>query len=81
MNFSDIIAGIEQALPILAGLSGHPELGVSGQRLISIAEAEIARRQSATGKTRAEILAEAAATFAEARKANEELRNLGHKQV
>jgi len=78
MNFSDIIAAIEQALPILAGISGHPELGVLGQRLIDIAESEIARRQSQSGKTRAEVLADAAATYAQFKTENEALKKLGH---
>lgn len=78
MNFTDIIAALEEALPILAGLSGHPELGALGQRLIDMAEAEIARRQQSTGQTRAEILADAAATFAKAREENEKLKALGH---
>jgi hypothetical protein len=78
MNFSDIIAGLQQALPILAGLSGHPELGVLGQKLITIAEAEITRRQQATGKTRAEVLADAAATYAQFRAENDALKRAGH---
>lgn len=78
MNFDDIIKGIEEALPVLAGLEGHPELGVLGQRLIAIADQEIARRQNATGQTRTEVLADAAATFATARQANADLKALGH---
>lgn len=78
MNFADIIAALEQALPILAGISGHPELGVLGQKLIDMAEAEIARRQQSTGQTRAEILADAATTYAKARAENEKLKALGH---
>jgi hypothetical protein len=78
MNFADIIAALEQALPILAGLGGHPELGILGQKLIDIAEAEIKRRQQQSGMTRAEILADAAATFQKAREENERLKKLGH---
>ena len=78
MNFSDIIKGIEEALPILAGLGGHPELGVLGQKLIDIAETEISRRQQARGQTRAEVLADAAATYAQFKKENEDLKKLGH---
>lgn len=78
MSFANIIAALEEALPILAGLSGHPELGVLGQRLIDMAEAEIARRQQTTGKSRAEVLADAAATYAQFRTENDALRHLGH---
>lgn len=78
MNFADIIAALEQVLPILAGLSGHPELGILGQKLIDLAEAEIRRRQQSTGQTRAEILADAAATYQKAREENEKLKKLGH---
>lgn len=78
MNFADIIAALEQALPILAGISGHPELGILGQKLIDIAEAEISRRQQQSGMTREQILADAAATYQRAREENEKLKNLGH---
>ncbi len=77
-DLADIFGTIEELLPILATTTGHPELGLLAQKLIQIGEAELARRQGEQSRTRAEILADAEATFAEAKAANEELKNLGH---
>jgi hypothetical protein len=78
VNLHDILGDLETALPILTTLVGHPEIGVLAQRLIAMSETEIARRQSETGKTRSEILAEAAATWDAAKVANDELKQAGH---
>lgn len=78
LNLADILNGLEKALPILGGLTGHPEIGTLAARLLDIAETEIERRQASSGRTRSEILADAKATFEEARTANEELKKLGH---
>ena len=78
LNLTDIFGTIEELLPILATTVGHPELGLLAQKLIAIGEAEIERRQSEQTRTRAEVLADADATYAEAIVANQELKNLGH---
>ena len=78
LNLTDIFGTIEELLPILATTTGHPELGLLAQKLIAIGEDEIARRRSEQNRTRAEVLADADATFAEARVANQELKDLGH---
>ena len=78
MDLTKILGGIETVLPILAGLTGHPEVGILGQRLMTLAEEEIARRQGESGKSRSEVLAEAAATWEAAKAANDELKAAGH---
>jgi hypothetical protein len=78
INLFDILDGLERALPILGGLTGHPEIGTLAGRLLDIAESEIERRRAATGRTRSEVLADAKAAYAEAKTANEDLKKLGH---
>lgn len=78
MNFDDIISGLEEGLPILATLAGHPEVGVLGTKLIDIINSEVSRRTNKTGQTRTEVLADAAATFAQFKQENAELKKLGH---
>lgn len=79
VKLSTIISGLEEALPILSTLTGHPEIGVLATSLIDKAEAEIARRQAAGGGvTRSDVLADAAATFTAAKQANADLKALGH---
>lgn len=80
MSLFDILDKLEAVLPILGGLVGHPELGVLANRLINLAEEEIARRQAQSGKTRSEVLADAAETYAQAKAANNKLKALGHEQ-
>lgn len=78
MNFTDILGSLEELLPVLATMTGHPEIGTLAAALIDKAEAEVARRQAHSGKTRSEELVDAAATFAQAKAANDELKMLGH---
>lgn len=78
MNILEILNGLERALPILGTIVGHPELGVLAQRLLDIAEGEITRRSQLTGRTRSEVLADAAIAYQEAREANDILSTLGH---
>lgn len=78
MSLFDILNKLEEALPILGGLVGHPELGTLANRLINIAEEEIARRQAQSGMTRPQILEDAAQTFAQAKAENDKLKALGH---
>lgn len=80
MSLFDILARLEEVLPILGGLVGHPELGTLAGRLINLAEEEITRRQAQSGMTRAEVLADAAQTYAKARVENEKLKKLGHEE-
>ena len=77
-DINEIISGIEEGLPILATLAGHPEVGILGTKLIDIINGEVTRRMEKTGKSRSEVLADAAATFAAARQANTDLKALGH---
>lgn len=78
MKFSDLFSTVEQFIPLFAGLTGHPELGMLAQKLISIGESEVQRRMAATGKTRAEVLADASATWQQLKIENDELKKLGH---
>lgn len=74
MGIKNIIDGLLPLLPEFEALVGHSELAP----LTKLLQDEVKRRMIATGWTRAEVLADAAATFAEARKANEDLKKLGH---
>lgn len=78
MSLFDILNKLEEALPILGGLVGHPELGTLANRLINLAEEEIARRQAQSGMTRTQILEDAAQTFDRAKAENDKLKALGH---
>lgn len=74
MGIKNIIDGLLPLLPEFEALIGHPELAP----LTKLLQDEVERRMTATGGTRAEVLADAAATFAEAHKENEDLKKLGH---
>lgn len=78
MNLFDILDGLEKMLPILSGITGHPELGILAGKLLQMAEDEITRRQAQSGMTRAQILEDAANTFALAKAENDKLKRLGH---
>ena len=78
MKWSDLFSTIEEFLPLFAGLTGHPELGELARRLIGIGEAELQRRMGETGKSRAEILADAKATYEQLKIENEALKKMGH---
>lgn len=78
MNIFDILDGLEKALPILGGITGNPALGTLAAQLLNMAEEEIQRRMNASGKTRAEVLAEAAVTYQQFKTENAALKNLGH---
>lgn len=80
MGLFDILQRLEEALPILGGLTGHPELAALANGLINLAEAEIAKRMADTGQTRAEVLAGAAKDYATARDVNQKLKNMGHEE-
>lgn len=78
MNWADLFNTIEQFIPLFAGLTGHPELGKLAQGLINIGEDEIQRRMNQSGMTRAQVLADAAATYETLKTENEALKKMGH---
>jgi hypothetical protein len=78
LHLADIFDGLEEVLPILGTMSGHPEIAQLAARLLDMGQDELKRRRSVTGRTRAEILADAKATFAQFKKENDELKQLGH---
>jgi hypothetical protein len=78
MNWNSLFDTLQEFIPLFAGLTGHPELGALAQRLIHIGENELQRRMQQTGKTRTEILQEAAAAYVQLRTENEALKRMGH---
>lgn len=78
MNFADILDRLEELLPILATATGHPEIGVLASRLLNLGEEEWARRSAASGRTRREELADAAATYQTFKTENAALKKMGH---
>lgn len=78
MKWSDIFSTLQQFIPLFAGLTGHPEIGLLAQKLISIGESEIERRMRETGMTRTQVLQDAAATYEQLRVENEALKRAGH---
>jgi hypothetical protein len=78
MSVLSIIRSLEEYLPILATLTGHPELAALAQKLIDIGEDEVNRRQGESGLTRTQELAAAANDYAAAKEENDKLKALGH---
>jgi hypothetical protein len=78
MNWTDLFGTLQQFIPLLAGLTGHPELGLLAQRLIDIGENEIERRIRETGMSRSEVLADSKVTFEQLKAENDALKRLGH---
>lgn len=77
-DFRDIINGLEEVLPILATLTGHPEIGALGSKLIQLGERELERRMAASGLDRAHELADASATYERFKAENAALKKMGH---
>ena len=78
MNIWDILDQLETILPILGGITGNPALGTLAAKLLQLGEAEIRRRMAASGKTRAEVLADASATYGQFKIENAALKKMGH---
>lgn len=76
MGLQDTIMSLNQLIPVLATLSGHPEVGALAQQLISIANGQLESQASATGKTTDQLLAEAGATWDAALQNAQDLRNM-----
>ncbi|MBA3766778.1 MAG: hypothetical protein H0W99_07290 [Acidobacteria bacterium] len=81
MDLAAIFSAVEKVIPILATVAGRPELGVLAQKLIDMGEEEITRRQGEGQLTRTQILQRARDAYAEAKRENEKLKNLGHEPV
>lgn len=77
-DLSDIINRLEDLLPIIATATGHPEIGVLASRLLNLGEEEWARRSTASGRTRAEELADATVTYQTFKSENAALKKMGH---
>lgn len=78
MNIWDIIDGLERVLPIIGGITGNPQIGILAAKLLDLGEEELRRRMAKSGRSRAEELADAAATFRQFREENAALKKLGH---
>jgi hypothetical protein len=77
-DIHDIIAGLQELLPVLGTVTGHSEIAILGSRLITLGQEEIERRMASSGMARAQVLEDAAATYVQFRTENAELKKLGH---
>lgn len=78
MKWTDLLGTLQQFIPLFAGLTGHPELGLLAQKLIDIGEDEIQRRMASSGKSRTQVLQDAAAAYAQLKIENPALKRMGH---
>ncbi len=76
MSILDAIKRLDDLIPFLATLTGHPELGTLAQQLIDIANGQLEAQAGAGGKTTDQILAEAGAKWDEALANAQSLRNM-----
>lgn len=76
MSTSDIIAKLDQLIPILATLSGHPEIADLANKLIGIANGQLATAAADSGKTTEQILQDASAKWDQALQNAQNLRNM-----
>jgi hypothetical protein len=76
VSLQDTIQALQQLIPVLATLTGHPQVGVLAQQLISIANGQLQSQADASGKTTAQLLEEAAATWDAALQNAESLRSM-----
>jgi len=77
-DLHDIINGLQEVLPILGTLTGHPEIGVLSSRLLQLGEDELQRRTAISGLSRSEELAEAERTYRQFIIENEAAKKMGH---
>ncbi|MDQ2937034.1 MAG: hypothetical protein M3R67_05950 [Acidobacteriota bacterium] len=63
MSLKDTILQLNQLIPILATLSGNPQIGILAQQLIVIANGQLESQAAASGKSTEEILQEASAKW------------------
>jgi hypothetical protein len=76
VGIKDTILKLDQLIPVLATLTGNPQLGTLAQQLILIANGALESRAAATGKTTDEILQEASAEWDKALQNAQDLRNM-----
>lgn len=76
MSILDDILRLNQLLPIIATLTGNPQVGLLAQQLINIAVGQLEAQAGNTGKTTDEILAEASAKWDQALANAQDLRNM-----
>jgi hypothetical protein len=76
MSLQDTLQALNQLIPVLATLTGHPQVGALAQQLIAIANGQIQSQAAASGKTTEQILAEAGATWDAALQNAQDLRNM-----
>jgi hypothetical protein len=76
VSLQDTILALNQLIPVLATLTGHPEVGALAQQLINIANGQLQSQAADSGKTTDQILAEAGATWNAALQNAQNLRNM-----
>jgi hypothetical protein len=76
VSLQDTILALQQLIPVLATLTGHPQVGALAQQLITIATGQIQSQAAASGKPTEQILAEAGATWDAALQNAQNLRNM-----
>lgn len=76
MSILDTIKKLDDLIPFLATLTGHPELGTLAQQLIDIANGQLEAQAGAGGKTTDQILKEAGETWDKALANAQSLRNM-----
>jgi len=76
VSILDTIKKLDDLIPFLATLTGHPELGTLAQQLIDIANGQLQAQAGAGGKTTDQILTEAGAKWAKALDNAQKLRDM-----
>jgi hypothetical protein len=63
VSLKDTILKLDQLIPILATLTGNPQIGTLAQQLITIANGQLQSQAAASGKSTDEILQDASAAW------------------
>jgi hypothetical protein len=63
VSLKDTILKLDQFIPILATLTGNPQIGILAQQLITIANGQLESQAAASGKSTDEILQDASAAW------------------